>query len=199
MIVKVCGLTERSDLALLGELPVDWGGLIFVRSSPRYAGRKPFDLPRGLRRIGVFRDEPTQSILRTAARWHLDAVQLHGRESPTAAAEIRASGLSVIKAIGVGDDVEASFAEALTFGPGHVDYLLFDTPGGGTGRAFDWAELDRYAGEVPFLLAGGIGPDSRAAIAEVRHPRWVGIDLNSRFEDAPGRKNLAALRSFLLP
>ena len=199
MITKVCGLTDRTDLAGLATLPIDWAGFIFVRSSPRYVGREPLVVPPGLKRIGVFRDEPTHSILRTAESWRLDGVQLHGGESPRAARELKATGLTVVKAIGLREPYAAGFAEALAYERDAVDYLLFDTPGGGTGRAFDWSALSEYSGDVPFLLAGGIGPDSKAALSALSHRRWAGIDLNSRFEDAPGIKNLAALRSFLVP
>ena len=198
MIAKVCGLTARTDLAGLADLPVDWGGFIFVRSSPRYAGRVPLVLPGSIRAFGVFRDEPVHSILRTARAWSLGGVQLHGDEPAEDARALKGAGLVVVKAIGLSGDGGTGLTRASAYGSDDVDYLLFDTPGGGTGRSFDWGLLDAYRGEVPFLLAGGIGPDSRARLADVRHPRWVGIDLNSGFEDAPGAKNLALLRSFLV-
>ena len=198
MIVKVCGLTERTDLAALAELPIDWGGFIFVRSSPRYVGRKPLSLPTGVDRIGVFRDEPAHSVLEIARAWDLRGVQLHGRETPAEARRLRQAGLRVIKAIGVGDD-GAGFARARAFSAEDVDYLLFDSPGGGTGRAFDWGRLVDYRGGLPFLLAGGIGPQSRGQIDDIDHAGFAGVDLNSRFEQAPGTKNLDLLRSFLLP
>lgn len=198
MITKVCGLTARTDLVGLATLPVDWGGFIFVRSSPRYAGRVPLVLPGGIQSLGVFRDEAVHAILHTARSWSLDGVQLHGDESPEDARALKRAGLVVVKAIGLSGDGRSGLARARAYAPDDVDFLLFDTPGGGTGEAFDWTLLDGYRGEVPFLLAGGIGPDSGPHLDLLRHPRWAGIDLNSRFEDAPGAKNLALLRSFLV-
>ena len=81
-----------------------------------------------------------------------------------------------------------------------VDYLLFDTKCetvGGSGRQFDWSILNHYQGQRPFLLSGGIGPDDARRLAAFSHPQLAGYDLNSRFETAPGIKNVAALQRFL--
>lgn len=194
MIIKVCGLGPLTSLAELGGLPIAWGGLIFVSASPRYCGEEPFALPEGLLRVGVFRDSDLEQVLAKAARWSLDGVQLHGGESPAFAKAVRAAGYLVVKAIAVDTADDLALADAYA---DSVDYFLFDTPGGGTGRHFDWDLLDHYTGETPFLLAGGIGPGDEARVRALRHPRFVGIDLNSRFESAPGTKNITQLREFL--
>ena len=83
---------------------------------------------------------------------------------------------------------------------GIVDYFLFDTKGkvvGGNGEKFDWAVLSSYQGETPFLLSGGIGPDDAEAVNSFHHPRCIGIDLNSRFEQAPTFKDITKLRKFI--
>ena len=195
-MTKVCGLTRGSDVAAIARLPVDWLGFIFVRSSPRYAGELPIPTAETGRRkrVGVFRDEALHSLLRTAAKWALDGVQLHGSESPDFADGVRAAGYFVIKAVGVRASADIDRAMAYE---GHVDYLLFDTPGGGTGRAFDWDMLHDYRGATPFLLAGGLGEDSAGALGAFSHPRFAGIDLNSKFETAPGVKDVARLQNFL--
>ena len=83
---------------------------------------------------------------------------------------------------------------------GAADYFLFDTPTpgvGGSGQSFDHSLLDHYTGTTPFLLSGGLGPDSVSHILALRHPRMAGIDLNSRFETAPGIKSIHRLQQFL--
>lgn len=47
------------------------------------------------------------------------------------------------------------------------------------------------------MLGGGIGPEDADAIAALRHPQLVGIDLNSRFELSPGIKDIGLLNAFL--
>ena len=68
---------------------------------------------------------------------------------------------------------------------------------GGSGNQFDWNLLHRYSGMTPFLLSGGINPYSVKAIREFHHPKLAGIDINSRFETAPGNKDVERIGKFL--
>ena len=80
------------------------------------------------------------------------------------------------------------------------DLFLFDTrteAHGGSGQAFDWSILDRYTGPVPFLLSGGIGPESVEELKRIDNKYFIGIDLNSRFELKPGVKDIDLLSAFL--
>ena len=68
---------------------------------------------------------------------------------------------------------------------------------GGSGKAFDWSLLRFYLGDVPFLLSGGICPESLEALRRFHHPQWAGIDLNSGFETAPAVKDAGKLKAFI--
>jgi len=84
---------------------------------------------------------------------------------------------------------------------GTVDYFLFDTKTkqhGGSGKKFDWEILEKYNGETPFFLSGGIGPDDAENIKQISHPKLAGVDLNSGFEDEPGLKNIEKLKQFII-
>ena len=97
------------------------------------------------------------------------------------------------------DNDPADLAATIAY-EGRVDYFLFDTrcaSYGGSGQAFDWSLLERYEGETPFLLSGGLRPESLDAIKAFHHPRLAGIDLNSGFESAPGIKDDQLLRTFI--
>ena len=85
-----------------------------------------------------------------------------------------------------------------------VDLFIFDTKGklpGGNGTQFDWNILSNYKGTTPFLLSGGIGPGDINAIRnfkkQLNHPQFIGVDLNSKFEDSPGVKNVEKLTNFV--
>ncbi len=155
-------------------------------------------------RVGVFVDEIPQNIITRVVNFKLDLVQFHGNESPTAIRNLRRTldpdirpGIRFIKAISVGcrEDIDAykQYEDC-------VDYFLFDTRSpsvGGSGEHFDWSLLDAYDGDKPFLLSGGIGPDDAGRVLAFHHPRCIGIDLNSRFETAPGIKDTQKLKQFL--
>lgn len=199
--VKICGMKDTRNIAHVAELKPDYMGFIFYRESPRYAGglvREALrSIPSGIVKTGVFVNETVNSILSTAEYYSLTAVQLHGNESPADCLLFRQHGLQVIKALSIAG--EKDFAVAANYN-NSCDYLLFDTKTplyGGSGQQYDWNILKNYKGELPFFLSGGISPGDAERILEFSHPLMYGIDLNSRFEKAPGIKNMDALKSFL--
>ena len=198
MIVKVCGMSDAVNIRLAEQLNIDWMGFIFYPPSPRYVERRPDYLPQLQRRVGVFVNADEAFILSRISLFGLQLLQLHGHETPRQCRSLReATGLSVIKAFSVKS--AADVAETRHY-EGAADYFLFDTPTpgvGGSGRSFDHSLLDHYTGATPFLLSGGLGPDSVSHILALRHPRMAGIDLNSRFETAPGIKSIHRLQQFL--
>ena len=197
--IKVCGLNEPANLAAVAALMPDFVGLIFAGKSPRHAlsldAAAVRALPAGPRKVGVFVDATTAEILSRQAEFRLDVVQLHGHETPAQCAELRAAGLLVIKAFGVGA-AGFDFAQLAPYVP-VCDYFLFDTQGaraGGNGTTFDWSVLESYPWPTPYLLAGGLGPAHAEALRALRLPGLAGVDLNSGFETRPGQKDAALLQ-----
>ncbi len=154
--------------------------------------------------VGVFVDEMPQNIITRIYNYNLDYVQLHGNESVFMIDNLRCTvdpdikpGLKIIKAISIEKPEDIDKYKDYE---GHVDLFLFDTKCttvGGSGEQFDWSVLSRYAGNTPFLLSGGIGPDDDGRILAFHHPKCVGIDLNSKFETAPAVKDVEKIQKFL--
>lgn len=196
-IIKVCGMTEADNIRAIEQLGVDMIGFIFYPKSPRCLCEKPQYLPLRAKRVGVFVNESKENILMYTDRFSLNYVQLHGNESPDYCRTLHNNGLRLIKAFSISlpkDLFDVSDYDGL------CDYYLFDTKTpqyGGSGNQFDWNILHRYNGSTPFLLSGGINPYSVKAIKEFHHPRLAGIDLNSRFETAPGLKDVERIEIFL--
>ena len=200
MIVKVCGMRDAQNIRAVEALGVDCMGFVFYPRSPRYVDRVPAYLPSKAVRVGVFVNATVGEILRRTELFSLVAVQVHGAESPAFCLSLRKqlpAGTKILKAIPVAGprdmDRTADYRDV-------CDALLFETPSaayGGSGRRFDWSLTERYRGPLPFLLSGGIGPESLAALTALRHPYWAGVDLNSRFETAPGMKDAALLEKFV--
>ena len=201
-IIKVCGMTDASNIRQVAETGVDWIGMIFWQPSSRCCHDPGVaqTIPEGIQRVGVFVDEEVETIVRRTEECGLNRVQLHGRETATSIRQLRQrlpQGVEIIKAISILTLDDLALAE--DYEP-LVDYLLFDTKCktvGGSGRQFDWSILNHYQGQRPFLLSGGIGPDDARRLAAFSHPQLAGYDLNSRFETAPGIKNVEALQRFL--
>ncbi|TGD82354.1 phosphoribosylanthranilate isomerase [Hymenobacter wooponensis] len=197
--IKVCGMREPASLAAVSALQPDFLGFIFYPKSSRYVGEELSAetlaaLPAGIRKVGVFVNESSQEIQRRVRELGLDLVQMHGHEAPAQCQELRESGLAVVKAFSVGADFDF---DQLTPYVGHVDYFLFDTKGeqpGGNGTTFDWNLLARYPLNVPYFLAGGLGLAHAEGLRNLRLPGLFALDLNSRFETAPGVKDATLLR-----
>ncbi len=200
--VKVCGLTDAQNAREIAACGADFAGFIFYPPSKRYVGDAPDPelfgaVPPPVRKVGVFVDEETETLVRKALLYDLYAVQLHVSELPATCDRIRSAGIRVIKAFGVG---EAFNFKQLDPYAGSCDYFLFDTASaqhGGSGRPFSWDLLTRYSLEVPFFLAGGIGPSDAPALRTLVHPRPEVADINSRFETRPGIKDVERVRKFI--
>ena len=194
-MIKVCGMREADNIREVETLGIDMMGFIFWPKSSRYVSQRPDYLPKRVKRVGVFVDEDPEQVKRLAGDYGLDYIQLHGQESPSYIFQL--GGLHVIKAFNIStteDLIQTQPYEGL------VDYFLFDAKGksvGGNGEKFNWDVLDAYQGNTPFLLSGGIGPDDAERVNAFYHPKCIGIDLNSRFELAPGLKDVAKLKEFM--
>ena len=82
MIVKVCGMRDGDNIREVEQLSIDWMGFIFYPKSSRYVSEVPAYLPTKCKRIGVFVDASTDEIIKKIHDFSLDAIQLHGNESP---------------------------------------------------------------------------------------------------------------------
>ena len=198
-LVKVCGMRDAENICEVEALGIDLMGFIFWPKSSRYVSERPAYLPTNCKRVGVFVDEDIETVKRIAEDYALDYIQLHGHESPEYCAQLK--GLKLIKAFNIATTEDFKQTEPYT---GIVDYFLFDTKGksvGGNGEKFDWSVLSAYDGNTPFLLSGGIGPDDAEVLTSHFSPltskKCAGIDLNSRFEQAPGLKDINKLKDFL--
>ncbi len=202
MKLKICGLKHPTNVHHLLTLEPDYLGFIFYKKSPRYVGEMTDlawirELPGPTKKVGVFVNEAVEVVKNTAEVLGLQIVQLHGEESTKVCKSLKMSDLEVWKAFGVDKDFDF---ETTTGYANCCDKFLFDTKGknrGGNGVAFDWGLLEKYRGEVPFVLSGGI--DLRFTIYDLR--LGAGkipsvLDINSRFEIEPGLKDFELIKTF---
>lgn len=203
LIIKVCGMREAENIRQVEQIAPDWMGFICWNGSARFVEDVPEYMPRSCCRVGVFVNPSPEEVRDNVFRLGLDAVQLHGQESPDFCMKIRkACGegehpLQLIKAFGI--EPTKPFPDTAAYEKA-CDYFLFDThcaTAGGSGKCFDWKRLQQYRGNRPFLLSGGIGEEHADVLRRLEHPMWAGIDLNSRFEKSPALKDVGKLKGFI--
>ena len=185
----------------IAELPVDMLGMIFYEKSPRCIDNQDADrinaLALTIPKVGVFVDAAFEVILDKVERFGLQFVQLHGQESPDFCHALREKGIPIIKAFQIKTTEDLKICRLYE---DCCDYFLFDTPTpryGGSGNKFDWKALSAYTGTTPFFLSGGIAPEDAEIINQLDFPQLVAVDLNSRFETAPGIKDIDKIRRFI--
>ncbi|HEV8591748.1 MAG TPA: phosphoribosylanthranilate isomerase [Pyrinomonadaceae bacterium] len=196
--VKICGITNLKDALLAAKYGADALGFNFYERSPRYIepvkARETIDqLPENILKVGVFVNEEMNKVVDIAGAAGLDAVQLHGEETPEFAAELKTkSGLEIIKAFCVSPDFKPE--DILKY---EVDAVLLDaySPNeyGGTGEPFDWTMARKIGSKI--YLAGGLSPENVVeAIAEVRP---YAVDACSRLEVTKGVKDRDKVKRFI--
>lgn len=204
-LVKICGLTTRETLEAALAAGADWVGFVRFPMSPRHldrdAGRQLSAAARGRAgRVLLVVDPDDAALDADVAALDPDLVQLHGRETPERVAAIRArTGRPVMKAVGIAgpSDLAAIPAYAAV-----SDRLLLDAkppPGarlpGGNGLPFDWRLLVGLDPGRPFMLSGGLTPDTVAeAIGITGAPA---VDVSSGVERAPGVKDPDCIAAFV--
>lgn len=229
MLIKVCGMRDANNIQEVSKLDIDMMGFNFWPRSKRFVrsigaeagimpdyspsrldyavdvnGKRHFVFPKRIKRVGLFVDEMPQTIITYVYNYSLDAIQLHGSESPVMIENLRKAlvpdivkDIKFIKAFGI--STEDDLKQTASF-EGIADMFIFDykSPGkGGSGKHFDWSVLEAYKGNTPFLLSGGIGPDDAEAVKAFHHPMYAGVDINSKFETAPALKDVGKLETFV--
>ena len=193
MLIKVCGMRNFKQVKEV-ELLADFVGFIFYRNSARFVNQTP--TLKHAEKVRVFVNPTFQEVQRHIAIHSLDAVQLHGQESPELCSFLREK-VKVIKVFGV--DKTFNFKSTKRY-DSFVDFFLFDTKTrlyGGSGRQYDWSILSNYLGEPPFFLSLSILSISVNTIRHFKHSKFKVIDLNSGFEHSPSDKDIDNLNKFI--
>ena len=203
--VKICGLKTEAALEAALAGGADFVGLVFFPPSPRnvtLAVAKALAAEaRGRARIVALMVDPDDALIaQVVASAAPDLIQLHGYETPTRVAEVRARwGISVMKAVPVETAEDAHAARQ--FSPA-ADLILFDARApadsarpGGNGAPFDWRTLLGVTEGIPFVLSGGLTPDNVAEA--IRLTGATTVDVSSGVESSPGEKDPELIRHFL--
>ncbi len=201
------------NIQQVAALQPDYLGFIFYEKSKRnFEGIIP-DLPKEIKKVGVFVNELPEIVVSLTEEYGLNTLQLHGDESSEYVQRLRTifeesiaekkqhlkyKIPELIKVFGIKDTFDF---EVLKPYESLVDFFLFDTKGkerGGNGITFDWSVLQKYNLTKPFFLSGGIGLEEVSEIKKLRAlnlPIYA-LDVNSRFETSAGLKSVKDITKF---
>src|SRR5262245_55273750 len=196
--VKICGITDPDDAKNAALLGADAIGLNFYERSPRFidgtlASRIIEAIPAFVSVVGVFVNHPNpQGLEDLALSLGLNAVQLHGNESPDYCSMIQK--VKVIKAF----RVDANFRVESLKNYSNTMFLLDSGSGaqfGGTGKVFDWNHAYGANAFGWIVLAGGLTSENVEDAVSRLHP--FAVDVSSGVESSPGRKDYEKMRRFI--
>ncbi|MCK7591465.1 phosphoribosylanthranilate isomerase [Subsaxibacter sp. CAU 1640] len=222
MKLKVCGMTSEKNILEVAQLQPEYLGFIFYEKSARYFNRDIPNLPKEIKKVGVFVNAPIEFILEKITAYGLNVIQLHGSESAEFCKDLKRhfeeqiddnntseikrlpryarNDVIIIKVFSVDNQFDS---ETLQPYESVCDYYLFDTKGklpGGNGFTFDWTVLKNYPSSKPFFLSGGIGLeqlDDLKSFLQTKESQFCNaIDVNSKFEIEPGLKDVQKLELF---
>ncbi len=194
--VKICGITNLKDAELAVRCGADALGFIFAES-PRRANPKTVREIAGAlgpftTLVGVFVNQTASAVLETAAACRLDALQLHGEESPDYCRKL--APYKVIKTFRMGGLFSPKTPKKYA-----ADAYLFETDShgqkGGTGRTWEWEKLERKKIDRPFVVSGGLTPVNVARAIRILKP--YAVDVSSGVESKPGAKDPELVKNFI--
>lgn len=204
MKIKICGNTSLEQLKEFDDLGIDYAGLIFYKQSPRYVlkkltGKEVKGLNLSLEKVGVFVNATENEIMTQVEDFGLDIVQLHGDETASFCSRI-SDHVKVIKVFRIAD-YDTNIDWLIKEYDEACDFYLFDKGSaglyGGTGEKFNWKLLENSVIGKPFFLSGGIRVSDAEALKQFTHSFFHGVDVNSRFETAPGIKDMDLIKEFI--
>ena len=204
--VKICGLRTLADVQAVAAAGAAYCGFVFFPRSPRnltVAEARPLALaaPPGLAKVALTVDADDATLDAITEALPLDMLQLHGHESPDRVSQVRARyGLPVMKVVGVADEGDLAAIREYSL---VADQLLIETKPakdatrpGGNGLPFDWRLVAQRRWLRPWMLAGGLTPENVAEAIRLSGARQV--DVSSGVESAPGLKDHAKIREFVV-
>ncbi len=203
--VKICGLTTPDTLDAALDHGAAFVGAVLFPKSPRHIeplhAATLFERARGRAGIvAVTVDADDALLTEIGLILRPGLIQLHGRETPERALEVRRlTGAGIIKALPVStpDDLEAAAEWDAV-----ADHLMFDarppegsTLPGGMGATFDWSMMRGRTYRHPWFLAGGLTPENAARAAAISGAPM--LDVSSGVESSAGVKDPVRIAAFL--
>ena len=194
MNVKICGLHPLRDPQLCIDLGVNFLGFVFYEKSPRNVNLKEIKRLKTYKKFNsrfvAITVNPTDEFIKNDVLGNFDYIQLHGSETKERVAEIKSTGLKIIKAIKVRDERDIDDYKKYT----NADIILFDTPGMEKSFEFPTNLISKLPKGNRFALAGSISENNVENLVK------LGVnffDLSSSLETKLGHKDHLKIQIFM--
>ena len=185
--VKICGLSTKGAVETAVSAGADYIGFVFAPSKRQVTVEQAIELakfiPSHIQKVGVFVSPSRAELLEAVDKVGLDFVQVHGQVVDKLFENLPCGS---IQAVQVDEREHVPNSQA--------NYLLFDAPVAGSGRTFDWGQLDTTELAQPFFIAGGLNEDNVARA--IQHFSPFAVDVSSGVE-TDGQKDHEKIRRFI--
>jgi phosphoribosylanthranilate isomerase len=189
--IKICGITRLAEAEWAGASGADAIGLVFYPQSSRYVTAEKASkiirlMPPFITPVGLFVNESLATIHQIAHQTNIQCAQLHGQETPEFCEKLE---IPHIKALPVKNDAcgMSQTAERYQSAQGIMADTYDPNKHGGTGRTFNWHQLDQKRLNKPVILAGGLNAENVQSAIETVRP--YGVDVSSGVEKRQGVKD----------
>ncbi|SHJ29850.1 phosphoribosylanthranilate isomerase [Clostridium cavendishii DSM 21758] len=176
MLIKICGITEESEVEYLNELTPDYIGFVFAESKRKVTIEKAIRLKdilnKNIKVVGVFKDLPIEEVILVSKVVGLDVIQLHGKEDNDYIIRLNGLNREIWKAVSVkkGERINEHY---------NVDKMIFDGPQPGSGKVINFDEGFNPSKE--FIISGGLNPDNVVGFLAISNV--IGVDVSSGVEE----------------
>ncbi|AQR95474.1 MULTISPECIES: phosphoribosylanthranilate isomerase [Clostridium] len=197
--IKICGITNETEIEYLNILKPDYVGFLFTKSKRQIDVNKAKILinllNKDIKTVGVFKDNPIDEILKVIKEINLNAIQLHGEENENYISSLKGSlnkQIEIWKALSINniEQIENYNLKNNNREDKLVDNFLIDGSNPGSGETFSLEKIKNYFGKQSlkntnnkknnFILAGGLSPENIVERIEKANP--IGIDVSSGVE-----------------
>ena len=185
--VKICGLSTKEAVKTAVSAGADYIGFVFAPSKRQVTLDQATELakliPSHIQKVGVFVSPSQSELLEAIDKVGLDLVQIHGQVADDLFEDLPCASIQAVQVDGDGHVPNSQ-----------ADYLLFDAPVAGSGRTFDWGQLDTTDLSQPFFIAGGLNEDN--VEEAIQHFTPFAVDVSSGVE-TDGQKDHEKIRRFI--
>lgn len=166
--IKICGITDTSETAVLNDLKIDYVGFVFAKSIRQITPDKALSLIKLLSpsivKVGVFTKVDAVFINRLFDNGIIDIAQIHTGDF----AELDKIRAAVWVSVSIEEYSVTSVPEGLESAVG-IHFDTYDKKlSGGTGRTFDWSLIKDLKTKKKLILSGGLNHiNVKAALSKV--------------------------------